>query len=560
MRKNVLPVICLLLLCSHDLRSQQYNFRNFGFAEGFTEAAITSICEDQYGNLWIGTAGSGLYRYDGHTFKNYVKADGLSSNFVRSLHYDQQNRLWIGTEEGLSLLENNQFSQQKVLQKFQQMHITSLVGDSRNQRIWIGTKKYGLYQLAGSNAGRMSGKQPPSPQINCLHVDHQNVLWIGTPRGVAKHSDQVTTVLSRSTGLYANDIRAIASDRMGGHWFGYENGGVDRLKNDQIRHFGRYQGLPDGQVNALWADQSGNTWIGTPSGISKFENGQIKRFNEQVRQGNQGVTSIYKDNSGTMWFGTNGKGLTKLDSERFVQYAENDEMGKRIYSITEAKNGNMIFASSFGGITVSDGQYFNLLRNQTDFTNSEVKSLFYSNDSTLWIGTLDDGAYKYDPSGFKNFSKLNGLRSNTVVGFATDTLNNIWMAQVDSGLVVMALSSQNPQSIRYITSTDGLSANQVSCITVDHFGHIWVGTDNDGLNKILITGPLGRDPLNILTYDVAEGLGSSSIKCILADKKNNVFVGTEGGGISILIDFHALEPISASVISDIAELHVAVED
>ena len=533
--KKIVPLIVILLcITSNSLLAQQYNFRNFSFDEGFTEAEISAICEDQYGNLWIGTAGSGLFRYDGHTFENFVKADGLSNNFIHALHYDTQNRLWIGTEAGISLFENNQFRTNKVLQKLSKMQVTTLAGDDKNQRIWIGTRQYGLYQLAGNSLSRMSGEQPPSPQINCLHLDANNVLWIGTPRGVARHTDQTTTILNRNDGLYANDVVAISSDQSGAHWFAFKNRGFDQMKNGVFKHFGRYQGLPDQRVDALLTDQSGDLWVGTQKGICKYENGRIKVFNESIGQNKHAISSIYQDQSGNRWFGTKGHGLNKLDSERFVHYTENNEMGKRVYAITEAANGNMIFASSFGGITVSDGTYFNLLRNQLDFTSSEVQTLYYDKDSALWIGTIDDGAFRYDRSEFKNYSQLNGLKSNAVNGFAADTLGNIWMANADSGLAVLPLATEAQDALQYITTNDGLSSNRISCITADAFGHLWVGTRDAGLNKILITGSLKTNPLNILSYGTDEDIGSNSINCILTDRRNNVYVGTEGGGISII--------------------------
>jgi ligand-binding sensor domain-containing protein len=43
------------------------------------------------------------------TSKNYTTADGLN-NAVRSLFLDDKNVLWIGTENGVSTMQNGEFS------------------------------------------------------------------------------------------------------------------------------------------------------------------------------------------------------------------------------------------------------------------------------------------------------------------------------------------------------------------------------------------------------------------------------------------------------------------
>src|ERR1043165_2048541 len=40
---------------------------------------------DKAGNLWFGTTGDGVYRYDGKVFTNLTRKDGLSSNTIWSI-------------------------------------------------------------------------------------------------------------------------------------------------------------------------------------------------------------------------------------------------------------------------------------------------------------------------------------------------------------------------------------------------------------------------------------------------------------------------------------------
>ena len=69
---------------------------------------VEAICQDKYGNLWIGTKGGGLDRYDfdSETFCHYKyqvdNPNSLCNNYVVSLFHDSKNNLWVATQNGLS--------------------------------------------------------------------------------------------------------------------------------------------------------------------------------------------------------------------------------------------------------------------------------------------------------------------------------------------------------------------------------------------------------------------------------------------------------------------------
>lgn len=64
---------------------------------------VTCIAQDKEGKItWLGTDGSGLYRYDGKVFKQYTKADGLQSNYVYHLLVDRDGNVWTTHRDGIS--------------------------------------------------------------------------------------------------------------------------------------------------------------------------------------------------------------------------------------------------------------------------------------------------------------------------------------------------------------------------------------------------------------------------------------------------------------------------
>lgn len=69
---------------------------HFPEIEGLNEAAVYEIYKDVSGDLWIGTTGHGVYRYNGTEFRNY---DVPKS--VMSVTKDRNGNIWLGCAGGL---------------------------------------------------------------------------------------------------------------------------------------------------------------------------------------------------------------------------------------------------------------------------------------------------------------------------------------------------------------------------------------------------------------------------------------------------------------------------
>ena len=114
-----------------------YVFTHFKPKDQKQSADIRHICEDQKGNLWFATNGSGLFQYKEHRFYQYTQSEGLSSNRLSFLLDDQEGNLWIGYQgSGIS--------------KFNGEHLThysesdGLCGNSYNRSLKTETETGGL--------------------------------------------------------------------------------------------------------------------------------------------------------------------------------------------------------------------------------------------------------------------------------------------------------------------------------------------------------------------------------------------------------------------------------
>jgi ligand-binding sensor domain-containing protein len=71
---------------------------------------IVSLEVDAAGQVWAGTWGGGLSRFDGRRWQSFTTTEGLPGNHVFSLHLDPKGELWIGTNNGLTRWQNGKFA------------------------------------------------------------------------------------------------------------------------------------------------------------------------------------------------------------------------------------------------------------------------------------------------------------------------------------------------------------------------------------------------------------------------------------------------------------------
>jgi len=78
---------------------RRYNgaeFTTFTTEDGLALDEVSTILEDQAGNLWFGTYGGGVSRYDGEKFVTFTTQEGLAGNWVRDILQDREGQLWFG--------------------------------------------------------------------------------------------------------------------------------------------------------------------------------------------------------------------------------------------------------------------------------------------------------------------------------------------------------------------------------------------------------------------------------------------------------------------------------
>ncbi len=70
---------------------------------------VISLLVTPSGEVWAGTWGGGLSRFDGKRWQTYTVRDGLPGNHVFALDLDSNHRIWVGTSSGLAMFDGANF-------------------------------------------------------------------------------------------------------------------------------------------------------------------------------------------------------------------------------------------------------------------------------------------------------------------------------------------------------------------------------------------------------------------------------------------------------------------
>lgn len=335
--------------------------------------SVTCGIQDKLGNLWFGTAGEGVYKYDGKLFTQYTEKDGLSNNHVWSILQDKDGDIWFGTTDGISRLVGNSITAIQI-----------------------------PFLLRPAVSNNYYNEWSTKNTVWSMLQDKTGKIWFGTGDGVYCYNKHLYGS-NTSIGEVDDFTRFLNSDK---------------IINKDTLHLKL--------VSDLLEDKNGNIWFasGMPPGYEGFCRYDGKNL-ESFKPKNEGwIRNVIESKNGNLLLATRHYGVWTYDArlnegfgqgKSFTKYMQPKELinGSLNY-ILEDHAGDLWVASDYGnnmGDTLGGLWHSNISpinpteKTFTKITNKEVYFIFEDKDHMIWYGTRSVGLYRFDGKTITCFSE-----------------------------------------------------------------------------------------------------------------------------------------------------------
>jgi ligand-binding sensor domain-containing protein len=121
----------------HAKQKQEMGLQNVDAA--YNPNYEVSLEVDRQGDIWAGTWGGGLSRFNGKRWVSYTTADGLPGNHVFMLHLDGKGQLWVGTNNGLTRWQDGKFTKAMTMADGLFANNIFAMATGADGSLWIGS-------------------------------------------------------------------------------------------------------------------------------------------------------------------------------------------------------------------------------------------------------------------------------------------------------------------------------------------------------------------------------------------------------------------------------------
>ena len=430
--------------------------------------------------------------------------------------------------------------------------------------LWIGTYA-GLYRYNGREF-RWVDDYESVKNVNCLYVDEEGRLWIGTnDNGLSiVIREKVVNVLDQASGLPSNSVRCIIRATDGYYYVGTTGSMQILVMNNGLKAASTLDEV--NYADSIAADEYGHVaTIAADGRLFLLKNGEVLSM-IKLQDDQEWYKCCAFSPDGTLMVGTSTNHIYSFDVSGDDLKQLDMISCKDVNSINNLNylEDGTLFLSTDSGVSYIDALGYHTL-NTNDFNNS-IDNMLYDYQGNLWFTSSRLGLLRLAKSPFKDVYGSIGMDRKVVNAIVS--WQNSYYIGTDKGLDVVDKSCRRQMYNEFTTQLDG---RRIRCMYVDADNHLWVCTYGNGLMEfttnggvwtynaedgsfgsrarivtglsdgtILAAGDTGisyiKDHKIIKTIRNEDGLINSMILTITERSDGTILAGTDGDGIAVLKD------------------------
>jgi len=538
MNPKIVFVLILTFTLGLKVNGQNHYFRHYSNTEGFPQAFVYDLEQDDQGYLWIGTP-EGLYKFNGFEFQAFTVQDSLANDFVSRIYSDSKGRMWFGHQNGsISLLFNDVFTPFHQQSPASGM-VTDLAEDPQGN-IWFSTQNLGLGLIDEELRMKSVSFPVESESLSQIESLGDDLFLIGTQenlyitRYVREQSSM--SITTKYVSFPSSKVVDIFPGDGGDFFIVSQEEGLYHLLPDSLS--GSYilseiDNNLDGAVDMLHGgllDSNGRLWLNSMgNGLVQYRPDSRKQFvrSEKISTNNglisNNIRSMYEDREGNIWLAAFGDGLLKYVNNQlqFYNFGLEDHV-QDSYAITGDSDkllvvsaNHLVWVDPVADTILSS---FSLPESAPD---DKVITAYLADDGTLWLGYQQSGLYTLDMLNrqFKSIFISNDALTNSI-NHITGKGDDIWVS-TKKGIFRI---NRESNSRKWFTTNDGLPHNNVRQLLIDARGRVLIATLCSEIYFIneyqeieaLVNGTLGPH---------------TSVVSINEDKNGAIWAATQGNGL-----------------------------
>ena len=456
-----------------------------------------------------------------YSVTSWTARDGMVTGRITTIAQDHDGYLWLGTSGGLVRFDGVRFTPWESEPKLPEGSVTALLV-SRDGSLWLGFgsrdvvarvrgRRVKIYTLGGDTAGGF---------VRALLQDQNGVVWAAGYGGLWRHHDDQWERVRIRNGLPEGTVDTIYEDPSGDFWVGSVHG-VYRRRNG-ADHFELVPAPPRviTPIRSFSAGPDGSIWIADPQGLTNIDRSGASVGQAWRVRGTP--MDLLLDRQGVLWVGTLGQGVTQIfpgtpsppfQTTRFTRREglAHDEVG----CLFEDREGN-IWVGTRGGLSRLTESIVPVVLDRWP-GEGVVHAVTTTTDGRVWVSSAD-GLRVLSQERWKRYGRAEGLPSDIVLALHADKTGGLWLT-TDHGAGRFSAGRFSPLPLPS-------NIHRLIAISVDPDGGVWLSDLSMGLFR-------WKDGhLRSMEYVT----GRRPAHCLYTDRRGRVWIGLRAGGVIMYED------------------------